>query len=796
MKLPYSWLIELTGLDWSPTDMADRLTMSGTYVEEIEPAGRFLDHVVVARVMSLSPVPDAKKLQLAEVTTGDEIFQVVCGAPNVAVGQLVPLALPGARMANGMTIAVGEIRGVRSQGMLCSESELGVSHDHAGIMVLESTLPVGTALREAIGFDDCILHFELTPNRGDSHSAIGIARDLVALAGSRLRRPDIHFTESGTPTAEHVSIRIENPDDTPRFTLRVIRNCTNGKSPWWLQRKLLLSGVRPISTLVDISNLVMLETGNPLHAFDFDRFNSPELLVRRAKSGERLTTLDGKDRTLSPDVLLITDGQRPRGAAGVMGGIDSEVNDSTRNVLLEAAFFNPSVIRKSRRSLDISSEASHRFERTVDFDNLHTASNRCASLIAELCSGQIAPGIAEAYPRPMKPSTIRFRPSFCNRILGTAYSPERMDQVLTSLGCRVSSSGEGEIKAVDVPSYRPDLTQEYDLFEEISRIEGYHTIPEATRTKGPLYTPLHRHDLQLEQIRSLLTGAGFDEIMGHGLAHSKKLNMLHPSEAMIKILNPVADDLDAMRNSLLANLLETVSHNVAHRNLSLRLFELGNVYLPDSDSKAREPLMLGLATCGVSPGNWKDKSRPLMLHDITGAIEIIANHYRLPPISHEADSSAWGETGSRFTLSVGGEVVGRVAQVATAMLRKFDIKQPVAVAEIDLARLLARADYLPAFEPLPVYPSAPRDLALVIDSATPAAEIVSVIRQSAGELASRVIVFDEYTGSQIPPGKRSLALTIDYRSPDRSLTGEEVEARQLEVIAALRGKLNAEVRDK
>lgn len=796
MKLPYSWLAELTGLDWSPTEMADKLTMSGTYVEEIEPAGRHFDRVVVGKVESVAPVPNSTKIQLTTVSTGSELLQIVCGAPNVATGQHVAVALPGAVMANGMKIAVGEIRGVQSQGMICSESELGISHDHGGIMVLERSMPVGSSLRDALGYDDWILHFELTPNRGDSHSAIGIARDLAALAGTRLRLPQSHLVESGESAMNAISVEIENPNDCPRFTARIVRNCRNGQSPWWLKRKLLLSGVRPISTLVDITNLVLLETGNPLHAFDYDRFASNRIVVRRAASGEMLTTLDGKERRLTSDVLLVTDGTRARAAAGVMGGFDSEVTDQTATVLLEAAFFNPSVIRKSRRVLDLSSEASHRFERGVDHGNLIAASERACALISELCGGHVAPGVVDSYPRTIAPVQISFRPSFCNRILGTTYSSERMDQVLTLLDCTVEASSSGETKIVTVPTFRSDLTQEYDLIEEIARIEGYHTIPEATRTKGPLYTPLHDDDLKQEELRSLLTGAGFDEIMGHGLAHSKKLMMVAPDQAVVKILNPVTDDLDVMRSTLIVNLLETIGHNLSHRNLSLKLFELGRIYLPEANGTAAEPAFLGMAVCGQTEGNWRDKSRPLDLHDLKGGIDTIAAHYRLPSIRFVAEQFPWSEKGKAFRILSGSLSLGRIGHVSPAILKKFEIKLPVVVAELPVGELLKQAVPLPAFEPLPVFPAAPRDLAIVVDLSHSAASIIEQIRLAAGDLAASVGIFDEYTGSQIPQGKRSLAITIEYRAGDRSLSGEEVEERQQAVVAALREKFQAEVRDK
>ena len=793
MRVLYSWLRELTGLDWSPEEMAERLTLCGLSCEEVIHLGRNLDRVVVGEVIELHPVEGASKIQRAVVSVGEGRLDIVCGAPNVAVGQKVPVALEGARLEGGLEIRRARIRGVESAGMICSEAELGLSTDHSGIMVLDGELRPGTPLMEALDLDDYVFDLEITPNRGDAWSLIGVARDLAAVGGVTVRRPEFTLNESGVPAAETVSVEIEDPRDCPRFTARIIREVTVTSSPWWVRKRLLACGVRPINNVVDVTNLVMLETGNPIHAFDLGRFGSDRVLVRRARDGETLVTLDGQERKLTPEVLLITDGARPRAAAGVMGGEDSEVTLQTTDILLEVAYFTPSVIRKSRRALGIISEASHRFERGVDPNNVPFASARAAALFAELCGATPAPGYVDCYPEPIRPVTVSLRPDRCNRILGTALSVDRMRAILTGLEFDVGGQGTLE---VTVPTFRHDITREIDLIEEVARIEGYDKIPDADRSIGPLFTPIHWRDRCIDELRQVMTGAGFDEIVGHGLADGNLADRLHPDLPRVRILNPVSEDLNIVRNSLVVGALPVVAHNVAHREVNLRLFEIGKAYFPPADGRDwYEELRLLVAVTGQTDGDWRTRPRPLDFYDVSGALQLVARHFHAPAFSFRDEGCSWLETAGSFAVYLGDRAVGYAGLVKQDLCRRLDIKQPVWLAEISIMPFIEGGRREVAFEPLPAFPAAPRDLALVIEESVRVEEVLRLVRETAGELAERVDVFDLYTGKQVGEGRKSVGISIVYRVADRSLTGEEIDAVQARILAVVKDKLGAEVRD-
>lgn len=794
MRLSHSWISELAGVKWSPHEMADRLTLCGTAVESVEKADQYMSNVVVAEVLELNPIANASKIQRATVTTGTEKLEVVCGAPNVAVGQKACLALPGATVAGGITVKKATIRGVESTGMLCSEAELGMSHDHSGILVLDNKANVGVSVSETLDYRDYILHFELTPNRGDSLSAIGIARDVAALAKTTLKRPEIKFQTSKQHSKDFISVIIDDPEACPRFTARVIRNVTIGESPWWLKRRLLMSGVRPISNAVDVGNYVMLECGNPLHAFDYDAFGSKTVVVRRASQGEKMTTLDGKLRELTPEVLLVTNGKVGVGIAGVMGGSNSEVSNSTRNILLEVAYFNPRVIRKSRKSLDLVSEASQRFEKGVDPNNVPHASGRASQLLAELCGGEICDGLVDNYARVISPLSVSLRPGRCNSILGVSLESKEMSDVLTRL--EIPCKGDNPIAAA-VPTFRADITKEIDLIEEIVRIRGYDTIPDAKRNIGPLFTPTHDRDLFFERIRNLLTALGCDEIMGHGLANSKLAHVLTPDIKPVKMLNPVSEELDIMRTSLLLTSFESVAHNLAHRNMDVKLFELGKVYFPPNGAKEwREIDRLSLSISGNTTVTWRDRARPFDFYDLTGMLERLAESLNIAPFVLKEGQTAWLDPSCSFNIHYKDTIIGHAGLVASDTLRKFEIKAPVYSAELSLTHLMVEPKQTPTFVPLPVFPSAPRDLAIVVDTHVPVGDIIASIRQMAGAFAEQVSVFDLYAGNQIQQGKKSVGISIQYRAADRSLSGEEVDDLQTRVIESLKKHFRADIRDK
>ncbi|MEW5992987.1 MAG: phenylalanine--tRNA ligase subunit beta [Candidatus Zixiibacteriota bacterium] len=794
MKVSYNWLKELTGLDWPVDEAARRLTMCGTAAEEIEPTARYMDKVVVAEVVDVRPVKGASKLQLARVKISSETIDSVCGAPNVAVGQKVPLALIGARLAGDIELKPAKIKGIESIGMICSERELGISQDHSGIMVLDRDAEVGQPLVEYLNYDDYVLTFELTPNRPDSMSAIGIARDMAALASARVHRPQLDLNESNEKASDSIRVSIEDTYGCPRYAARVIRGVKISGSPWWLKARLLMSGIRPINNIVDITNYVLLECGHPLHAFDLDRFGSDEVVVRRARDGEYFTTLDGRGHELTSEVLLITNGREPVAAAGVMGGLESEVTDRTTNILLEAAYFSPSVIRKSRRVLDTVSESSSRFEKGADPNGIEYAVNRAASLMQQLCGGEVLNGVVDCYPQTITPKSIKLRTQRCNDVLGTEICEDRIKDILSHLEFVVTGSGTLDVM---VPTFRPDLEREIDLIEEVARIEGYDAIPDAITNKGPLFTPRHAEDIFRDDIRRILTAGGFDEVLGHGLAESRLSEKLCPGLPQLRVLNSVSQELDIMRNSLVPGVLTVIANNIAHRNLDLRLFELGKVYFPpDDEGEWREDDRLVLAVTGSTDDEWRSQPRTFDFYDLSGAIERLAEHFHWPRLTFEGAQAPFLDKELSFTVKAGETNLGCIGRMSSEAIALLDIKQPVFMADLDLQRLMTLKGGDVRFAPLPQYPAAPRDLAIVVNDTVRAGDLVETIEDVAGGLAESIRIFDVYAGKQVEKGRKSIAVAISYRSGEGSLSSEQVDELQKKVIDRLKQKFNAVIRDK
>ncbi len=794
MKISYRWLLELTGIDWPVQTVADRLTLCGLACEEVTPTGTHLGGVVVGKVMELSSVEGASKIRKAIVDVGSERLQVICGAPNVAVGMKVPVALVGARLAGGMQIEKVTIRGVESSGMICSESELGISSDRSGIMVLDAGARTGAPLIEHLEFDDYILGFELTPNRGDAMSAIGIARDLAALAGVRVKRPEITLKESSERTDSLVRVRIEDPLGCPRYAARVIKDVTVGPSPWWFQKKLITAGIRPISNVVDITNMIMLESGNPLHAFDLERFGSSEVVVRRARHGEKFVTLDEKEHVLSEGILLITNGKVGVAAAGIMGGVDSGISQETKTILLEAAFFDPMTIRRGRREMGVITESSARFERGVDPNGIPYALDRAARLFQEVCGGEVLGGVAESYPGRKTPMAVTMRPSRCNRIIGTSIPTEKMRAIFGSL--EFSVSGNDPLQ-VTVPTFRSDISSEIDLIEEVVRITGFEAVPDAVGNLGPLHTPIHRRDHVEAKIRRILTGVGFDEIKGHGFADSRTARVLNPDLSQVRITNPVSDELDIMRNSLIQTALTVAGHNIAHRNIDLRLFEIGRVYLPPVEgAEWKEEDRLSILVTGSTEATWRDKPRTQDFYDLKCAIEATITHFRCDELVLLPKLVPYLDPRVSFEVHAGETLLGFSGKVLPEIARRFDIKQELFISELSIDAIENSGRELIGFEPLPVYPAAPRDIAVLIDESIPVGELVRNIRETAGALAEAVSIFDLYSGKQVQKGKKSVGISITYRSPDRSLSSGEVDAVQVDIVAMVKSKFMAEIRDK
>lgn len=789
MQLPYSWIKELVDILLSPEELADKLTLCGAEAEIITLFDGELDNIVVGHILELEPVPDSDHLKKAVVDTGREKLQVVCGAPNVQKGQKVAFAGVGVKLKVGEIKKV-KLRGVESFGMICSEAELGLTDDHSGIIVLEDDAPTGQPLAECLGLNDKILKLDLTPNRADLLSAIGVARDVACLTGKKIKRPEYKLEESAEKAFDSVKISIADPEACPRYAARIIKNVKMGQSPWWIKKKLLLCGIRPISNIVDISNLVMLEYGEPLHAFDYDRFGSREVVVRRARDGEKFVTLDGKEHTLDNDVLMITNGRESVAVGGIMGGLYSEVEDNTQNVLLEAAHFNARVTRRGRQKLGFVTEASTRFERGTDPNIIPEALNRAAFLMQKYAGGEVCSGIVDCYPKEIHPDIIKLRPERVNALLGTNITRERMVNILKGLEFGVVDK---EILEVAVPTFCADITREVDLIEEIVRIEGYAAVPDAERNSGPLFSAQHDDDIFRADIRRVLTAQGFDEMYSPGLADSELLAKVSGETPQLKVLNPIAEDLTVMQNSLIYSLLKAVSHNIAHRNINLRLFDIGRIYLPGNPPVETE--QIGLAVSGKAGDEWYQRGRTFGFHDLKGAFDSILESSGISPLAYEPTESTCFADSCSYNILLNNEKIGYIGEIKERMARLFDIKQTVLAGVIDFEKLIKERHPVEAFKDLPRFPAAPRDLAIVVDEDIQVGRIIKLIKEKAGPLLEKVELFDLFRGKQIGAGKKSLAFSMIYRSPDGSLESEDITAIHDKIADELKNNFNAEIRE-
>lgn len=792
MRLPYSWLKELSGIDWSPEETARRLTASGTACVLEMPQPEHFRQVVIGQITKLERHPNADRLVVTDVNTGDGVHSVICGAPNCAVGQKVVLALPGANLKGELAVKPVTMRGVKSAGMICAEDELGISADHSGIMVLDPDAPVGASAFEYLGLDDPVCNLEITPNRPDCLSALGVARELAVLADRPFMPVFDSLQESKEEVSDYITITVADAQACPRYAARIITNLKVGRSPWWMRRRLLACGLRPINNLVDITNYVMLETGQPLHGFDYDRFGSQEVVVRRAMDGEPFTTLDGKEHRLDSTVLLITNGRVGVAAAGVMGGLESEVADMTTTVLLESAYFDPGVIRKSARKLGLSSESSYRFERGADPNGVVRAADRAAVLMMQLAGGKVAAGVADNYARRISPVTISLRPAQVRRISGADIAVPFMEKTLRGLGMEVAS---GEILSVTVPTYRPDVTREIDLVEEVTRIYGLDRIPVSRRNSGPLYTPTHRHHTIKDDIRNILTGMGFEETMGTGMAHADRQLRIDPGLDPIRITNGLSDEYGVMRTRLLYSLLLSGGNNIRHRNVDLAIFEIGKVYLR-SDKDPLEPEYAGIFLTGCPDGvYWKGKSFASDLFELKGVLVALTEGLALEPASLHLEPAPGYDPAQSVAIRCGEKVVGRAGRVDRRIARLFDIKQDCYAAELELTALLAAEKPRKPFTPLPKFPASARDLAVVVDSPVTADEVLTEIKTVGGELVESASLFDLFTGEPIPAGKKSLAFSISYRSAEKTLEDEEVDRVHGRIVEYLGRKFKARLRE-
>jgi len=793
MKISLNLLRTLIDCDWPHEQIADKLTMSGSEVEAVELRGHEISGVISARINSVAAIKGSDELSLCEVFTGKENLRVVCGAPNVAVGQNVLFAPVGSRLAGGVSIEKAEIHGVESFGMILSEAELEFSPQGDIISILPPETKPGTPLERIVNYRDVIYELEITPNRPDCLSHLGIARELQALGGGKIHYPDIGIKEIPEPASKAVTIEIEDPVGCPRYTGRVMRNVTVGQSPLWLKMMVHYLGMRPINNVVDITNYVMMELGQPLHAFDYDRFSNPKVVVRRARDNEKFITLDNIERNLNSQHLLITDGAKAVAVAGIMGGLYSEVGDQTKVVLLESAYFDPIVIRRGSKQLGLSSESSRRFERSADPEMAPIANHRAVKLMAELCGGQALKGIVDCNPRPFSPVDIQLRPSRVEHLLGVKIDNDEIGRILGGLD--INYKVDGDFGVVQ-PSFRPDLTREVDLIEEVARIHGFDGLPASFRPGGSLVTPETKSQRVREKTRAYLVGAGFTEIFPITLGDTRLASKLGQFDSSIRLMNPLSEEMAVVRPDLILTLLPVIRRNLNFREPNLSLFEIGDVYGPDGKGQLpRQSTHLGIALCGMElPDFWGAKWRARDIFTLKGIIEDLASHVQLGKIELFPFEYFIFEKGYSFNVNLGDRLVGRMGRLSKGAAESADIKEPVYVAELNFENLVKLAADSIAARDLARFPSADRDIAIVLDDAVPAKAIEEEIRKAASGLLDDVWVFDLYRGKGIPSGKKSLAFGMKFRLAERTLTDEEVSQALDKIISALKVRFGAELR--
>ncbi len=745
MKFTYNWLKQYVEEPWSPGELAEKLTFAGIEVEDVVSlGGKIPAQVVVAQILSSEKHPNADKLSVCRVNDGTGERQIVCGAKNYRVGDKVPLALPGAAMAAGFTIKESKLRGELSQGMMCSAEELGLPKGEDGLLILPTDAPVGRNFAEYWGGGDSVFDIEVTPNRPDWLSVIGIAREVAALTGHALRRPEV--TTENTESTENVTV--EAPDLCPRYTARMIRGVKIGPSPAWLKQILEKVGMRSINNVVDVTNYVLLESGHPLHAFDYRRLKGGKIVVRRARDKEVFEAIDNTRHELNGENLVIADAERVVALAGVMGGKNSEISDATVDVLLESAWFAPGSVRKTSKRTGLASESSYRFERGADIGGVLWASGRAAQLIQQVAGGVVGP-VADVCAQPVVRRRVTCRYSQINRVLGVVVAPDAVKQILGSLGLTVAREETTGLE-VEVPTFRVDLEREADLIEEVCRIHGVEKIPARMQPATPAVSECDGRWDRLQELRRKLNALGFHEAV----------NQTMVAAGAARLQNPLNAELTALRASLLPGLLQNLRTNVSRHQFDVKLFEIGRVF----DATGQETLRLALAATGRRvTGDW-ERTEPVDYFDLKGALEELG----LP---------------------------GEVNQISAFEAKKLGLRDAVAAGELDLEPVLSARRAEKQYEELPKHPAVVRDVALVVGEDVSHRAVMAALEKHRNKILERVALFDIFRGGAIPTGKKSVAYSLTYRAADRTLTDNEVNAAHEQLKRALQQELACEIRE-
>lgn len=810
MQVSIKWLKDYIDFTETPEQLADKLTMAGIPVENVVDPGEGLEKVVTGRIEKLEPHQNSDHLQICTMNVGlAENIIIVTGAQNVAEGQVVPVAMVGAHLPNGMKISKGKLRGVASNGMLCSAQELKLDleklpeEQKTGIFILPSDTPVGIPAKDVLGLNDVVLEFELTANRADCFSVFGLVREIAAITGNKPHFPEIKVNEDdNTKLNDIFSVEIADPDLCSRFSTRMLKNVKIGPSPEWMQQRLEGAGIRSINNVVDVTNFVMIELGHPMHAYDYDKITGKKLIARRAIEGEELHTLDDTSRKAKGEMLVIADSEKAAGLAGIMGGFETEITDTTTTVVLESADFYGPCIRRTARACGLSSEASGRFERDVDSETTIKALDRAAQLLQEMGACTVCEGIVDVYPNPKQANYVTFTPEQINNHLGTNIAKDVMLNIITSVGFDVTKDENDEI-TVKVPSWRNDVTCMADISEEIARLHGFDKIKSTLPNGVSMQGTQSAKQTFIDKVKASLSSQGLYETISFALTNEETFNKLNipqdsPLRKAVPIMNPLSDEYPLVRTTLLSSIFDNLARNLARKNDDVALFEVGSVFFPKALPVTELPdevvKIAGAITGRRNAQGWNQTNDMVDFYDAKGIIEELLANLRVTRYTVEAGTHYAMHPGKTALFKKGRDVIATVGEVHPAVLSAYGITKPVYIFELDATTVMKYMAKDLKYKALPKYPATSRDLAMLVDVDVNAADIEKAMTKAAGQNLTQITLFDVYTGKQVEEGKKSLAFSLTFQSNDKTLTDAEIDPAIEKIVAKLQKDFNANLR--
>lgn len=810
MQVSIKWLKDYIDFTETPEQLADKLTMAGIPVENVVDPGEGLEKVVTGRIEKLEPHQNSDHLQICTMNVGlAENIIIVTGAQNVAEGQVVPVAMVGAHLPNGMKISKGKLRGVASNGMLCSAQELKLDleklpeEQKTGIFILPSDTPVGIPAKDVLGLNDVVLEFELTANRADCFSVFGLVREIAAITGNKPHFPEIKVNEDdNTKLNDIFSVEIADPDLCSRFSTRMLKNVKIGPSPEWMQQRLEGAGIRSINNVVDVTNFVMIELGHPMHAYDYDKITGKKLIARRAIEGEELHTLDDTSRKAKGEMLVIADSEKAAGLAGIMGGFETEITDTTTTVVLESADFYGPCIRRTARACGLSSEASGRFERGVDSETTIKALDRAAQLLQEMGACTVCEGIVDVYPNPKQANYVTFTPEQINHHLGTNIAKNVMLNIITSVGFDVTKDENDEI-TVKVPSWRNDVTCMADISEEIARLHGFDKIKSTLPNGVSMQGTQSAKQTFIDKVKASLSSQGLYETISFALTNEETFNKLNipqdsPLRKAVPIMNPLSDEYPLVRTTLLSSIFDNLARNLARKNDDVALFEVGSVFFPKALPVTELPdevvKIAGAITGRRNAQGWNQANDMVDFYDAKGIIEELFANLRVTRYTVEAGTHYAMHPGKTALFKKGRDVIATVGEVHPAVLSAYGITKPVYIFELDATTVMKYMAKDLKYKALPKYPATSRDLAMLVDVDVNAADIEKAMTKAAGQNLTQITLFDVYTGKQVEEGKKSLAFSLTFQSNDKTLTDAEIDPAIEKIMAKLQKDFNANLR--